>query len=631
MPATRSPEPRRAIRRLAAAIALFVFTGLVTALVARSASAAAGIGAVEQMAAPASPAAPVAPAVPAAPIVNTTPLDFRLPGTLPNMLTDPLPSPENCAACHVSEITDNFAGTMMANAARDPLFRAALQVANADANGGGEICIRCHSPSAWLNGRATPTTGSAMIAEDLQGVACGTCHRLVSPYATSGEAPRDAGERNFIKSIPGFSSLMIGSAAMVVDRMDFRRGPYPGNLSSHDAQQSTHLRSELVCATCHEIDNPILSFDANTNEFRLNTLNQMATGTLFPIERTYSEWVGSAYNPDSDLDGIPDTGGVSEVSALYPGLKRKTMTANGPVTVCQDCHMPLFSGKLVTPGDAVPTRHVGLHQWAGGSAVWQKGIAHFWDPVAADSLFDRQATLDAAANGEIMLNKAAFLTTQVTPETGALKVTITNNTGHKLPTGYAEGRRMWLHVEAFNAANDLIAAWGKPTAEGYIVNPGRIYEIKLGLTPGFAQSLGRPDLAGEGFHFILNNRVFKDNRIPPRGWKQSVYESKNILPVGLTYAPGAYAASEEFVLPAGTTQVSIDLLFQAASGEYLDFLEQNANVAVPDAVVGQPVNWGQTVGTLRDNLNLDAPVVMRNTIVDIPGGTGGLHLPLIRR
>jgi hypothetical protein len=191
---------------------------------------------------------------------------------------------------------------------------------------------------------------------------------------------------------------------------------------------------------------------------------------------------------------------------------------------------------------------------------------------------------------------------------------------------------MWLHVSAFDASHNLIGEWGRPTSDGRIVKPGRVYEIKLGLTDGHANSINRPELAGEGFHFILNNKVFKDNRIPPRGWKKTVYETKNILPVGATYAEGAFTAAEEFNLPAGTVQVSIDLLFQAESGEYLDFLEQNANFPVADLVVGQPVNWGQTVGTLRDNLDLDKAVVMRNTIVDIPGGTqGSLYLPAIRR
>ncbi|HXF63428.1 MAG TPA: hypothetical protein VNK95_17495 [Caldilineaceae bacterium] len=42
--------------------------------------------------------------------------------------------------------------------------------------------------------------------------------------------------------------------------------------------------------------------------------------------------------------------------------------------------------------------------------------------------------------------------------------------------------------------------------------------------------------------------------------------------------------------------------------------------ATPDAVVGQPVNWGQVVNTLRHTHNLDAPVIVTSGTIDIPGG-----------
>ena len=33
---------------------------------------------------------------------------------------------------------------------------------------------------------------------------------------------------------------------------------------------------------------------------------------------------------------------------------------------------------------------------------------------------------------------------------------MTNNTGHKLPTGYPEGRRMWLNLRAYDDDGELI-------------------------------------------------------------------------------------------------------------------------------------------------------------------------------
>ena len=48
---------------------------------------------------------------------------------------------------------------MMANAMRDPLFWAAVDVANKDYPGAGDFCLRCHTPPGWMGGRVVKTTG----------------------------------------------------------------------------------------------------------------------------------------------------------------------------------------------------------------------------------------------------------------------------------------------------------------------------------------------------------------------------------------------------------------------------------------------------------------------------------------
>ena len=37
-----------------------------------------------------------------------------------------------------------------------------------------------------------------------------------------------------------------------------------------------------------------------------------------------------------------------------------------------------------------------------------------------------------------------------------LTVTVTNETGHKLPSGYPEGRRIWLNVKAWDVGDSLV-------------------------------------------------------------------------------------------------------------------------------------------------------------------------------
>lgn len=543
-------------------------------------------------------------AIAAAPPVTTshsiisqlTATDIFLPGTQPGGLSSALADSTTCTYCHVEHITSDYAGSMMANSARDPLFRAALQVANQDIPGGGELCIRCHSPNAWLNGRASGdgADGSKLNAMDLQGISCTTCHRLVPPTAMAGESPRDAVERDHILATAG--ATMQGSGAYILDREEYRRGAYQV-FPPHATTQTSYTRSAELCATCHDIVNPLLSFDDAVGEFRLNAPDTPAplTDRLFPIERTYSEWAASDF-ANAGVDGLD-----------YPGLRRATGTADGPITVCQDCHMPMVKSILALGG---VERDLGKHQWAGGNSQWQKAIVQLWGEVTADTSFNADQTLAATVNGSVMLGRAADLELAIV--NNRLEVKVINNTGHKLPTGYAEGRRMWLQVIAY-AGETPIYQNGVPV-DGEIGRGVKVYEVKQGITAGHAQDLGDPTLAGEGFHFILNNATMLDNRIPPRGFTNATFVAADMEPIGYGYADGQYWDTTTYQIPPATTTVSVTLLYQTASPDYLDFLEANANVVVEDAVLG-PTNWGETLGQLRRDLNLTAPAIMATAAI----------------
>ncbi len=130
------------------------------------------------------------------------------------------------------------------------------------------------------------------------------------------------------------------------------------------------------------------------------------------------------------------------------------------------------------------------------------------------------------------------------------------------------------------------------------------------------QAIGRPELAGEGFHIILNNKVFKDNRIPPRGFTNAAFATRDMQPVGVAYADGQYWDTTYYPIHPEADSISVRLMYQTASSEYLDFLASEANVAVSDAVRGN-TNWGQIVDGLRDQ-NIGKPVVIAAKNVFIP-------------
>ena len=77
-----------------------------------------------------------------------------------------------------------------------------------------------------------------------------------------------------------------------------------------------------------------------------------------------------------------------------------------------------------------------------------------------------------------------------------------------------------------------------PAVASFTTTPLKIYEARLGMSSGLAASLGLT--AGESFHFVLNNYVVKDNRIPPRGFTNANFQAIQSPPVGYSYADGQY-------------------------------------------------------------------------------------------
>ena len=110
----------------------------------------------------------------------TTVRDFFEPGSQPNsqVAYDFFRTSAICIECHESDgigesvVFPPWQGSIMAQAARDPVFYACLTVANQDAAFGGDLCLRCHTPGGWLAGRSEPTDGSKLTALDRDGVSC---------------------------------------------------------------------------------------------------------------------------------------------------------------------------------------------------------------------------------------------------------------------------------------------------------------------------------------------------------------------------------------------------------------------------------------------------------------------------
>ena len=531
-------------------------------------------------------------------------LDFTPHGTQPGLIHS-LQSSDSCSGCHGGTNGNagqyrphsTWGGSMMANATRDPLFWAALDVANKDFPGAGDFCLRCHTSTGWYGGNVVKsgfgppndpvkgadgclldgTPDSSDFSSDFGGVACHFCHRLM-PTGPLGE--------------PG----MIGNANVWLDDEECngnegepcRRGPYnyTGSFSPpHAWAHSTFHSDSALCGSCHDVSTP------DTDAGPLKTLklsDGTNTGIPFPIERTYSEW------------------------------KQSALSAPGGQT-CQSCHMPDSEDPNATACVGGPNRsgNLPVHTFVGGN-TWVPQIikGEYSDTNAipgSSGGVGRQDAFDRTVEwSRDLLYTAADIQPSVIAYTaasgggsGALtaRVKVTNLSGHKLPSGYAEGRRMWVNLRVHDVNGALVfesGAYDQGTAILSEDPQARVYEALQGIwnrngagTCDVIDGLGR-----KIFHFVLNDCVAKDNRIPPLGFKPATTADPNgyeLRPVGLVYpetAPGSgilvnydnidYSAT----IPAGTNgplTITARLYYQTSSKEYIEFLRNQAvERAVPN-------------------------------------------------
>ncbi len=490
----------------------------------------------------------------------TTVNDFFMPGTQELTLNVDLAGGDSCSTCHGNyddaiEPYSNWAASMMGQAARDPMWYAALAIANQDAAFVGDYCIRCHSPNAWLDGKSQPTDASAfdLFNGDFDGVGCHFCHRMVDPIY---EPENPADDQGILSALTTPVPTDPHTAHFVVDPDDNRRGPFDlgPSFGYHEWRQSPFHRDSAMCGTCHDVGNPAFSRQAD-GSYKLNASDAQhpthERADYFPEQRTYSEWLGSQFAKEE-----------IEMGGLFGGNK----TA---VSSCQDCHMPDASGQAAGPIWGAQFRDdLPLHQFNGAN-TWVlraiRGLYPDWQTGLTPS------TVDASINRtKQMLQNAAELEAFV--RNNRLVVRVINNSGHKLPTGYTEGRRMWLNVRYLDGGGQVLAERGRynlNTAD-LVTNNTTVWEAEFGLDEYMAGVTGLP--AGKSFHLALVNTILKDNRIPPRGFEDSSYAANGSFVVGEHYFDEQFWHDSDFGIPAGTASIEVGLYYQTTSKEYVEFL-----------------------------------------------------------
>ena len=414
-------------------------------------------------------------------------------------------------------------------------------------------------------------------ANDFEGVTCHLCHRMmINLDPPKGEAG------NYLENAQFWiddESCPNGSAPETEGEPGpCRRGPYdyspPDPEPPHEWAFSEYHTESQFCATCHNVTSP-----AKT----LIDENGVDTGIPYPIERTYDEWLASDYSID-----------------MGPSFES-----------CQDCHMPEVSADpayacILQQNDR--TGNMPGHDFVGGN-TWVPGLIRdqYGSTINNNDGYDT-----AIARTEQMLQSAAAVEVTAPAQVGPggilhFEVRVTNLGGHKLPTGYNEGRRMWLHLEIEEGDGDVIWESGAyDTATGELTRDpqAKVYESRRGIW----NALGNDScdfVNGSGvaeFHFVLDDCIALDNRIPPLGFTGSA--DPETQPVGYSYpetSPGSgvlvnyddtsYAAPISVDALSPLT-VRATLRYQTSSKEYIEFLRDTAvTQSFADDCITRTAGW----------------------------------------
>ena len=439
-------------------------------------------------------------------LVGLVPQEVPLPGT--SSVTVPLSPPNACGRCHVP---------------------------NDEADRGG--IYDTWAGSAMGHAARDPVFLAALTISESDAPGTGDfCLRCHAPEAwlegrcleTDGRLllPNDSGVTCSVCHRMEENPWVKNAQYLIADD-SVMRGPYEQSEAPHAYRQSDWISDSRLCGTCHDVYNPLV--------FRRNDDGSLTNG-LFPEQTTYSEWAASAFARE----------GVG----------------------CKDCHMPESAGQVAGIGPVRPDRS--NHGFFGVNTFLLDAI---------DFLYPELGFASQLANGkaasENLLRRAARLELVDVPalvargEPFEVRLRVVNEGGHKLPTGYPEGRRMFLQVHTSTDA-PVLDARGEPIA------PLVIYQAVHGQHG-----------IGPGHHLVLNDRVFSDNRIPARG----MVPTATIAPVGKVYpeaAPGelvhwddvTYAATVPCDASGEPLSAEAVLYYEVLTKEYAEFIVR-PNLGLP--------------------------------------------------
>lgn len=299
------------------------------------------------------------------------------------------------------------------------------------------------------------------------------------------------------------ASTGSGNAAFVLTPQKYGRplkfGPFKDALSPyHDTTYSElHTVSE-ICGTCHNVTHP---------------LNRL------PIERTFDEWKDSPYQ----AEGIG----------------------------CQECHMTPGPGPAENPGKAAlqgkKRNKIFTHYFVGGNTVVPKMLGAKKHAGLAEEMLRGAAKMELLSTINLRQGATATVTVRV-HNSGA---------GHKLPTGFPEGREMWLDFKVSDSKGKQLYRIGRLDKKGHPEEGSQVFKVVLGDKDGKVVDLEVWNAA----------RILSDNRILPKGYADVKFE---------------FPVPEDL---SGKLVLEADLCYHSFSQEFVDILLGDRAPKVPTVIM----------------------------------------------
>lgn len=457
-----------------------------------------------------------------------------------------------CAMCHVSDGSANtengvdvspvtqWRSTMMANSARDPLWRAKV---SAEIDTYPQLreaietkCTRCHAPLGNAEAEYLGQTGYSLAEMEadplaMDGVSCTLCHQIQPDNLGLPESYSGHFQVENVHEIYG------PFANPLTQQMQ--------NASGYTPVQAEHTSTSELCATCHTL------FTAHVND----------AGGLegsFPEQTPYLEWKNSRFRDD--------------------GIE------------CQACHMPVAPSGIDIA--TMPFWHqvqrspFSYHTMTGANA-FMLGILRNNIDLLGLTATAAQFDSSIARTLHTLQNQTVALAAGYTAAGDSLQVDVRveNLTGHKLPTGIPL-RRMWLHVLVQDGTGATIFESGAWNDQGEITGLDDGYEPHHDLiTDGNQVQVYETimqDQNGDLTWTLLRAASYrKDNRIPPKGFTTSaaVYDSVRI--------EGGALADGDFNVDAGGEGSGADIVhyrFPRPDGQPLHVTVQAVYQTLPPRV-----------------------------------------------